>query len=314
MANTGTEYEKLIQAIFDTAIRVKGLKSETVLHDTKLDGITRDEYGVPTKHQIDVYWEFELASVTYRTVVQAKDWQTRVTKEKVLAFKAVLNDLPGQPRGIMISRSGFQSGAEAFAREHGIELYILDGFDAATAGLDNINISGAHFNTRLEDIILHFDESWVEKHADEIERLMKNFDPHTAVLQDLEMTETRPFSSVFENISNTAVLAKETGRVLNAFDRPVTVRSPAMESPVVIMGVSAVFVAEETVSPLTMTLDVSRLFFFILKRVTGNDAYFVDQDHHLHEAATAVALCVIFARCPRAPMKAICFMRSASLW
>jgi hypothetical protein len=48
-----------------------------------------------------------------------------VKKEQVLAFKATLEDLPGQPRGIVVSRKGFQEGAREFAAGHGILLYEL---------------------------------------------------------------------------------------------------------------------------------------------------------------------------------------------
>jgi hypothetical protein len=58
--------------------------------------------------------------------VQAKDWKTAVKKSDVAEFWAILNDLPGQPRGIMIARSGFQKGAVTFAKAHGIALKNVD--------------------------------------------------------------------------------------------------------------------------------------------------------------------------------------------
>jgi hypothetical protein len=48
-----------------------------------------------------------------------------VKQEQVLAFQSVLGDIPGQPRGIMVARSGFQEGARRYAAHHGIELYEL---------------------------------------------------------------------------------------------------------------------------------------------------------------------------------------------
>ena len=42
-----------------------------------------------------------------------------------MKFKAVLDDLPDQPRGIIVSRNGFQRGARDFAAANGILLYEL---------------------------------------------------------------------------------------------------------------------------------------------------------------------------------------------
>ena len=60
-----------------------------------------------------------------KVIVQAKDWQHRVEQVHLLAFRQVLDDLPGQPRGIFVTRTGYQSGAKEFALAHGILLYEL---------------------------------------------------------------------------------------------------------------------------------------------------------------------------------------------
>jgi hypothetical protein len=120
--NTGQSYEILVQAIFQaihdqeevaTLIveRNKRLQSKTVPHQT---------------YQVDVYWKFEKGGIPYEAIVQAKDWQSRVKLGQLVEFKGVLDDLPGQPRGIFVTRSGYQRGAKAFAAAHGIILYELD--------------------------------------------------------------------------------------------------------------------------------------------------------------------------------------------
>jgi hypothetical protein len=71
-------------------------------------------------------WKFEKGGIPYEAIVQAKDWQSRVKLGQLLEFKGVLDDLPGQPRGIFVTRSGYQRGAKEFAATHGIILYELD--------------------------------------------------------------------------------------------------------------------------------------------------------------------------------------------
>ena len=117
-ANTGLPYELVVQSIFQEILDQDGACTIRVEHDVELQGRT-------TTHQIDVLWRFEIGGIRYLTLVQAKDWDSRIKKEHVLAFRGVLDDIPGQPRGVLITRNGFQSGARALAEAHGIGLYLL---------------------------------------------------------------------------------------------------------------------------------------------------------------------------------------------
>jgi Restriction endonuclease len=58
-------------------------------------------------------------------VVQVKDWMNPVNQGELFKFKGVLDDLPGRPTGIVVTRSGYQKGAREFAHEHGILIYEL---------------------------------------------------------------------------------------------------------------------------------------------------------------------------------------------
>lgn len=59
-------------------------------------------------YQLDVCWEFERGGIKYATVVQAKDWTTRaVDQGELFKFKTVLDDLPGQPRGVFVTRTRY---------------------------------------------------------------------------------------------------------------------------------------------------------------------------------------------------------------
>jgi hypothetical protein len=117
--DTGRSYEILVKEIFQTIHDQDQVANVEVEHNKTLQGIVET-------HQIDVYWKFEKGGITHEAVVQAKDWQSRVTKGELLHFKAVLDDLPNQPRGIFVTRSGYQQGAKNYANAHGIILYALD--------------------------------------------------------------------------------------------------------------------------------------------------------------------------------------------
>ncbi len=116
--NTGKPYERLTSRVFRALLAQNAAENLSVEQDVDLRGIT-------ATHQIDVYWRFSLGLLTYETVVQCKDWATPVDQGELLKFKAVLDDLPGQPRGIVVARTGYQRGARQFASQHGIILYEL---------------------------------------------------------------------------------------------------------------------------------------------------------------------------------------------
>jgi hypothetical protein len=155
--NTGIPYEILTQSIFNLILNEKRVKTITVDHDVELQGIT-------AKHKIDVYWEFEEAGIKYRTIVQCKDWATNpVKQEQLFAFKCVLTDLPGQPRGVFVTRTGYQSGAREFAEKNGILLYELREPTAEDKKdwIEMFNIEINMFTPHFENIKPEGDNEWI---------------------------------------------------------------------------------------------------------------------------------------------------------
>jgi hypothetical protein len=155
---TGKEFEKLTQRVFAALHRQERVRNVNVQHDVSLTGISGIE------HRVDVYWEFVAASLEHRVVVECKDLGRPVDLGVVNTLVGVLSDLPGQPRGVIVAKKGFQSGARELAQSRGITLYELrepeeadwDGFIARVA-IDGV-VYLPHFpETRF---LLH------ESHAD----------------------------------------------------------------------------------------------------------------------------------------------------
>jgi hypothetical protein len=117
--NTGLSYEILVQGIFQAIYDQEKVANLIVERNKILQGRT-------TPHQIDVYWKFEKAGITYENILQAKDLQSPVKLGQLIEFKGILDDLPGQPRGIFVTRSGYQKSAKTVAIKNGIILYELD--------------------------------------------------------------------------------------------------------------------------------------------------------------------------------------------
>ena len=162
MTNDGKAYEALTEQVF-TRLLAQSKLCAKVERDVVI-------VGKSTSHQIDVTFEFLAGTMAYRTIVQCKDWSTPVKQEQVLAFHDVLCDIPGQPRGIMISRSGYQEGARRVAAHHGIKLYELrPPRDEDWDGLiRSVRITGTIYTPRFENVRFCFDEAWAKS---ELKRL-----------------------------------------------------------------------------------------------------------------------------------------------
>ncbi|WP_420106561.1 restriction endonuclease [Herbaspirillum huttiense] len=80
-----------------------------------------DRFGV--EREFDLYWEYEFGGFVYKTVIECKDYASRISMEKIDALVGKIQDLP-DVRAVFATRIGYQSGAEARAKAHKIELLI----------------------------------------------------------------------------------------------------------------------------------------------------------------------------------------------
>ncbi len=112
------EYERLTQSIYQAVLRSEGATNIEVKHDLEITG----KSGVA--HQVDVSWRFRVAGVEHHVLVECKNFGKPLTLEKVRNFFAVLHDI-GNCQGIMVTKTGYQSGVVGFAKHYGIGLKLL---------------------------------------------------------------------------------------------------------------------------------------------------------------------------------------------
>ena len=158
MKNTGKEYEQVVQKVFQSILDQKFVKNITVQHDVTLQGKS-------TTHQIDVYWEFSDGISTYATIVQAKDYSSNVSQDKLLTFKGVIDDLPNHPKGIFVTKTGYQRGAKAYAEANSILLYELrQPTDKDWEGyIRDISIKLTMFSPNVSDLKIWIDYKWLNE-------------------------------------------------------------------------------------------------------------------------------------------------------
>jgi hypothetical protein len=112
------DYELLTKQIHGEILKIEGQREIDVLHDKSM--VARS--GV--EHQVDVHWKFKQAGIGHTVLIECKNYKTPVTLEKVRSFFSVLHDI-GNCRGLMVTKTGFQSGVEKFAQFYGIALKLL---------------------------------------------------------------------------------------------------------------------------------------------------------------------------------------------
>jgi predicted helicase len=113
--NKGKDFEALV-ALVERAVH--NLPGVEVLHDVKLP----TKYG--GERQIDIVLKEKRGRLTYLTIIECKNTNTKVTVNTVGAFKELKESVNAQ-QGIIVSAAGFQSGALLSVKNENIHLYQL---------------------------------------------------------------------------------------------------------------------------------------------------------------------------------------------
>ena len=160
--NHNTEFEHFTQQVFQKLVKNDVLKPTTVQHNVKLKGKSGCE------HQIDVYWEYEIAGNMHRVAIECKNFISLVPIGKVRDFFGVLHDL-NNVRGIMVSSKGYQEGAKKFADFYGISLKKL----RRPSRDESIGSITTTVHADIRHTLFLIDECWIAEHNLSLDRLRK---------------------------------------------------------------------------------------------------------------------------------------------
>jgi len=170
MANNGRDYETFVQKIQQALIN-----SEEYLHQKNIS-IERnvkitDNCGID--REFDLYWEYELAGVTYKTVIECKDYASKISIDKIDSLIGKIRDIP-DIKPIFVTKTGYQSGAEQKAKHNKIELLIVrEQIDDDWKDKDgNPFIKEIHINmliqspARIKAFSPKLNKDWIEQNTD----------------------------------------------------------------------------------------------------------------------------------------------------
>jgi hypothetical protein len=94
-----------------------------LLRELGFTAVTDDQLTEPngTVHNVDVSARRTVGGIELLWVVECKHWNRRVPKERVATLKAIVDGV-GADRGLLMSETGFQSGAVQMAKQKNITL------------------------------------------------------------------------------------------------------------------------------------------------------------------------------------------------
>lgn len=111
--NEAIEFEKIVMSLYQAILNADGFENIRVEHNVTLackSGATA---------QFDIYWKFKQAGVTHEVAIECKNYNKKITSDKVRDFACKLHDA-GNLRGIMVSRKGYQHGTKLIAKDNRI--------------------------------------------------------------------------------------------------------------------------------------------------------------------------------------------------
>ncbi|MDQ3255134.1 MAG: restriction endonuclease [Acidobacteriota bacterium] len=160
-SNQHIDYEKLVQEIYQTLHEAEGIGTIKIGHNIKIEGRSG------CKHQIDVYWEFEVVGQVHRVAIECKNYTRAVEIGKLRDFFGVMHDV-GNIKGIFVTKTGYDSGAVKFANYYNISLQEarFPAEDDWEGRVKDINFEVTVYFPRVTERRIVFDNDWLLKNKE----------------------------------------------------------------------------------------------------------------------------------------------------
>lgn len=120
----GASFESFVAYVYSNLLKFSDCNS-VVSRNISIKGLSGSAY------EFDVYYDFYHLNLLFRVAIECKDWERPVDKGRVQEFWAKIDDL-NNIAGVMIAKSGYQVGAEQFAKSKGIMLLTIQDLPSFT--------------------------------------------------------------------------------------------------------------------------------------------------------------------------------------
>lgn len=150
----GASLESYTQYVYSRLLNLDGYDEVIVSRNVTIQGKSG------ASNEFDVFYQFKHLNIECKVAIECKDWKNPVSIGQVRDFASKIEDVGmGQFLGVMISKNGYQEGAETYAKSKGITLLTekqLPSIPQLLAGviqkafLPNKNTKGQPFWTLME--------------------------------------------------------------------------------------------------------------------------------------------------------------------
>lgn len=193
--NNGKKYEEFVANLQQAIINSEKLTEHKNVQ-IELNKKIIDNCGI--SREFDIYWEYELAGITYKTIIECKDYNSNISVEKIDSLIGKTHDIPDL-KAVFATKKGYQSGAKTKANHNKIDLLIVreqnetdweDEEGNPYIKLININM---HFQVpaRITKFTPILDGKWVLANTDlDVSKPIESIERNDRVLiEDLENNE-----------------------------------------------------------------------------------------------------------------------------
>ena len=117
----GRDYEIFVQSLHQAILNSEqwALQQNIRIERNK---IIKDNLGID--REFDLYWEYELGGLRYKTIIECKDYSSKISIEKIDALIGKVQNSPDL-KPVVATKTGYQIGALRKAEKYGIELLIV---------------------------------------------------------------------------------------------------------------------------------------------------------------------------------------------
>lgn len=119
--NNGKDYEKFVANLQQALLDAENITNQTDVI-IELNKKIVDNCGI--EREFDLYWEYTFGGLTYKTIIECKDYNSNISLEKIDALIGKTRDIPDL-RAVFATKKGYQSGAKKKAEQNKIDLLII---------------------------------------------------------------------------------------------------------------------------------------------------------------------------------------------
>ncbi|TGL45996.1 restriction endonuclease [Leptospira perdikensis] len=121
MTNTGKDYELFVKSLQQAILNSESVATQKNIV-IEVNKKLIDDCQI--EREFDLYWEYELGGLIYKTIIECKDYNSKISVDKIDALIGKVRDLP-DIKAVFATKQGYQSGAQKKAARNKIELLIV---------------------------------------------------------------------------------------------------------------------------------------------------------------------------------------------